>query len=397
MTAMATEVAVSSPMPPVHQNAGSQRLASAVPKPDSGSHSLLAPPVATADPSSPTPPMANAFLLISVTPASVGLPAPAPASGAEPSPPPLGAIPSEPKFTTSATLADTQASSQQAPLVASGVTPFVHALDAIAAPSNPTPPGKATPTATVMPPRHALPPEDVEIAGTKPKVLTADPSNTTAPAFTSSTEAAPRLVSVPAEPGQSNASPPPAVQVVPVLIHLASAEAGGQVTLQVSPAALGQIDIRIDRPADGPVQVAISVHRPETLALLQSDRHQLIEALDRGGLKSTDRIVTLQLAAARDEPAIRPTATASPHKDDFRPGAHRQPDPPAQPTQTPPGTMSSAAGDNSSGQPGRETMRQRVTSQPPADIRESNDSSPLAPEPLPTAKVWMQVGIDITA
>ena len=95
----------------------------------------------------------------------------------------------------------------------------------------------------------------------------------------------------------------PAQQVAPALLLLGNAASGTQrLTLRLDPAALGQVEIRIDRPASGPAEIRIAAERPETLALLQHDRHQLEQALDQAGIPAA-RQIDFQIAP-RIEPAI---------------------------------------------------------------------------------------------
>ncbi len=56
------------------------------------------------------------------------------------------------------------------------------------------------------------------------------------------------------------------------------------VTLRLDPLELGQVQVRIERPADGPAQVQVRAERPETLALLQRDAPELGRALQQAGI-----------------------------------------------------------------------------------------------------------------
>ncbi len=99
----------------------------------------------------------------------------------------------------------------------------------------------------------------------------------------------------------------PAQQVVPALLSLTDASFGThRLTLRLDPAELGQVEIRIDRPASGPAEIRIAAERPETLVLLQHDRHQLEQALDQAGI-SAGRQIEFQLAP-RIEAGANPAA-----------------------------------------------------------------------------------------
>jgi len=91
---------------------------------------------------------------------------------------------------------------------------------------------------------------------------------------------------------------PPAQQVSAALVSLAGTPGNPQhMTLRLEPAALGQVQIRIDRPTDAPAQVDITVQRPETLTLLLRDQPQLQRALDLAGVPADGRSLTMHVAA----------------------------------------------------------------------------------------------------
>jgi flagellar hook-length control protein FliK len=90
----------------------------------------------------------------------------------------------------------------------------------------------------------------------------------------------------------------PAQQVSAALVSLAHAPDGGQrMTLRLEPAELGLVEIRINRPADAPAQVDITVQRLETMTLLLRDQPQLQRALDQAGVPADGRTLTLHVAA----------------------------------------------------------------------------------------------------
>ena len=124
------------------------------------------------------------------------------------------------------------------------------------------------------------------------------PASTPAPAAASSTP-------VSASPRPAVASP--ADQVAPVLVSMAHAADGAQrMTLRLEPPDLGHVEIRIDRTADAPAHVNITVERPETLILMLRDQPQLQRALDQAGVPPDGRSVTFHIATA--EPGARSDA-----------------------------------------------------------------------------------------
>jgi flagellar hook-length control protein FliK len=112
-----------------------------------------------------------------------------------------------------------------------------------------------------------------------------------------------------------------------------------RLTLRLDPPELGHVQIRIDRPADAPARVDITVERTETLTLLLRDQPQLQRALDQAGVPPDGRSVTFHVAAteagarydgdqgpaaparARPPPAMlhteHPTRAAGPHAADL--------------------------------------------------------------------------------
>ncbi len=108
---------------------------------------------------------------------------------------------------------------------------------------------------------------------------------------------------------------PPAEQVATALARLSAHAGRTQLDLSLQPAELGHVAIRIARGADGAASVTIHVERPETLTLLHRDAPQLQAALDRAGVASDGRSVTVALApreAAAPDTATNTPATATP-------------------------------------------------------------------------------------
>jgi flagellar hook-length control protein FliK len=82
-----------------------------------------------------------------------------------------------------------------------------------------------------------------------------------------------------------------------MLLSLATSATGTQrLTLRLEPADLGTVQIRIDRPAEAPAHVEISVSRPDTLALMLHDQTQLQHALDQAGVPAEGRSISFHLA-----------------------------------------------------------------------------------------------------
>lgn len=88
-------------------------------------------------------------------------------------------------------------------------------------------------------------------------------------------------------------------QIAPALVSLAGGPPGTQrLTLRLDPVELGLVQIRIDRVRGAPAEVSIIAERPETLALLKRDQHQLHLALDQAGIQADGRQVQFYSAAS---------------------------------------------------------------------------------------------------
>jgi Meckel syndrome type 1 protein len=82
------------------------------------------------------------------------------------------------------------------------------------------------------------------------------------------------------------APPPPARQVAQVTIALAMGHGRApRLTVALEPEALGRVEIRVERGAEGEAaSVQILAERPETLALLQRDARELDRTLAQAGV-----------------------------------------------------------------------------------------------------------------
>jgi flagellar hook-length control protein FliK len=214
-------------------------------------------------------------------------------------------------------------------------------------------PGNAAPTEAASPPSIA---SSITVAPVEAFAVTMQSSAIQAPPeHASSTAPVAVSASVAADP------PSPAAQVAPALLSLARAPDGApRMTLTLRPPELGQVEIRIDRPADAPARVEINVQRPDTLTLLLHDQPQLQRALDQAGVPAEGRSLTLQIAS--------PPATAG---HGLNAGA------------------GGAGGGADQGGSGRGTAQAQ-----PRDA--SGDDEPLSDAVQPPPR-WLRAGLDITA
>jgi hypothetical protein len=126
-------------------------------------------------------------------------------------------------------------------------------------------------------------------------------------------------------------------------------------TLRLDPADLGIVQVRIDRPADAPAHVEVSVSRPETLTLMLRDQAQLQHTLDQAGVPAEGRTMSFHLTGQDADNMSRQMG-----------GFDR----------TPSNGHAARAGSGAS------------------DGTESGDT---APPPSPNPMRWQRVGLDITA
>jgi flagellar hook-length control protein FliK len=87
-----------------------------------------------------------------------------------------------------------------------------------------------------------------------------------------------------------SSAPAAAVSIAGLPIAIAArAQAGSnQFDIRLDPPELGRIDVRLDVDSNGQVTSHVTVDRPETLTLLQSQQPQLERALEQAGLKTAD-------------------------------------------------------------------------------------------------------------
>ena len=111
-------------------------------------------------------------------------------------------------------------------------------------------------------------------------------------------QAGPAVARAPGElPLTANRPSGPAVPVGEVAVHIQRAAAKGEerIRIQLHPAELGQIDVRLKLGADGVTRAMVQVERPETLDLLQRDARGLERALQDAGLKTDSNSLSFSL------------------------------------------------------------------------------------------------------
>jgi flagellar hook-length control protein FliK len=176
---------------------------------------------------------------------------------------------------------------------------FVAASDGASKAAPPSPGGMAPLVAPPVPEAEAATTAPLSDAPAPPKPAHADlhvaerPTLPPAagPAQTSVPTLPPELAGLHAAPRagivEASAPPPPspARQVSSVAVALAFAPGGSNgFSLSLEPAELGRVEIHVQREGDSH-SVRVTAERPETLALLQRDRHELDRGLAEAGLR----------------------------------------------------------------------------------------------------------------
>ncbi|HZS81976.1 MAG TPA: flagellar hook-length control protein FliK [Stellaceae bacterium] len=153
--------------------------------------------------------------------------------------------------------------------------------------------GKAQPLMSA-PPAASAPAADPGASG-------AGPAHDAAVAL--SAPAAPPVIANGSGPGNPPATAPaaPAVPLAPIAEQVAvnlkrAIKAGAnQIQIELNPASLGKIEVRLDFTRDGHFSAAISADRPETLHLLHSESHALEQSLRDAGLSANSGSLSFNL------------------------------------------------------------------------------------------------------
>lgn len=122
-----------------------------------------------------------------------------------------------------------------------------------------------------------------------------DPLNPTAGAE-SLQQGAPRGTAA-AAPAKPPAPVPPRIVANQVAVQIQKAVGDGndRISIQLKPAELGKVDVRLDVSSDGRVSAVITAHRADTLDLLQRDARILQNALQDAGLQADANSLSFEL------------------------------------------------------------------------------------------------------
>lgn len=91
------------------------------------------------------------------------------------------------------------------------------------------------------------------------------------------------------------ANAPPLTDQIAVHLKQAANDGMDRIRIQLKPASLGHIDVKMEIAKDGKVMAVLSIERPETFELLQRDARTLERALQDSGLRADSNSLNFQL------------------------------------------------------------------------------------------------------
>lgn len=104
----------------------------------------------------------------------------------------------------------------------------------------------------------------------------------------------------------------PVVTQVAMQVAQAAVDGNDKITIRLSPAELGRIDVRLDFGPDGRIQAVFAADRAHTVDLLQRDARELERALQDAGLRADSGSLSFSL---RGEQQNRPSGAERPDID----------------------------------------------------------------------------------
>lgn len=100
----------------------------------------------------------------------------------------------------------------------------------------------------------------------------------------------------------------PMIQQIAVNISKAIQGGTDRIIIQLKPAALGRVEVRLEVTADGRVQAVVTADRPETLEALQRDARGLERALQDAGLRTDSNSLSFNLRGGQNPNDGAPSA-----------------------------------------------------------------------------------------
>ncbi|MDE3059858.1 MAG: flagellar hook-length control protein FliK [Pseudomonadota bacterium] len=99
----------------------------------------------------------------------------------------------------------------------------------------------------------------------------------------------------------TQASPSPLLDQITMQVKTALVDGSSRIHIQLDPADLGKLDIRLDVSADGKTGITITADNKNTLALLQNDTQGLTKALNDAGLQADSSSLSFNLRGGQQD------------------------------------------------------------------------------------------------
>lgn len=133
------------------------------------------------------------------------------------------------------------------------------------------------------------------LTGTGKPMVAADPM--TGGALSTGQNNAVQQRSAPAPTGQTarQTPPPPLSDQIAVQIQRAAGTGSDRIQIQLKPAELGRVEVRLEMAHDGRMTAVVTAERAETLDLLRQDARQLLQTLNDAGLKADQQSLSFNL------------------------------------------------------------------------------------------------------
>jgi flagellar hook-length control protein FliK len=142
------------------------------------------------------------------------------------------------------------------------------------------------------------------LSGSGKPMVSADPMTGTT-SFTGHNNSVQQKTSAPpmAQTARGTPMPTPVADQIAVQIQKAAGTGSDRIQINLKPAELGRVEIKLEMAHDGRMTAVISADKPETLDMLRQDSRQLLQSLNDAGLKADQGSLSFNLSGQKDETA----------------------------------------------------------------------------------------------